>query len=44
MGWARGQLDYTIKGLNTIIQEINNKIGYNKNYVTIEIYKLKYTR
>jgi hypothetical protein len=29
-GWARGQLDYTTKELSTIIQEINNAIGYNK--------------
>ena len=30
MGWERGQLDYTVKELSTIIQEINNAIGYQQ--------------
>jgi hypothetical protein len=43
-GWARGQLDYTTKELNTIIQEINNAIGYNKRLLQIERYKLNMAR
>ena len=41
--WARGQLDYTTKELSTIIQEINNAIGYNKKLLyTWDNYKLKH--
>jgi hypothetical protein len=44
-GWARGQLDYTTRELNTIIQEINDAIGYDKKLLyTCDNYKLKHTK